>query len=53
MLYYDNNWFSERSKLYAQMSDKDIVNCKKDSTFFQFSQPKGGVIGMDIFAIVR
>ncbi len=49
MLYYDNNWFSERSKLYAQMSDKDIVNCKNDSTFFQFSQPKGGVIGMDIF----
>ena len=49
MLYYNNNWFSERSKLDAQMSEKDIINCKKDSTFFAFGKPNAGWIEMKVF----
>lgn len=49
MLYYEKGWFTERSRVYKEISERDNLFKKLDSTFFYFNSPEAGWIDMEMF----
>lgn len=49
MLYFEKGWFTERSRVYKEISEWDDLFKKLDSTFFYFNPPEAGWIDMEIY----
>ena len=49
MLYYEKGWFAERSRVYKELSERDNLFEKLDSTFFYFTSPEAGWIDMEMY----
>lgn len=49
MLYYEKAWFAERSRIYKELSERENLFKKLDSTFFYFNSPYAGWIDLDIY----
>ena len=49
MLYYEKGWFTERSRVYKEISERDDLLKKLDSPFFYFTPPEAGWIDMEMY----
>lgn len=49
MLEYEKGWFAERSRVYKELSERENLFKKLDSTFFYFSSPDAGWIDMEMY----
>lgn len=49
MLYYQKGWFAERSRVYKELSERDDLFKKLDSTYFYFTSPDSGWIDMELY----
>ena len=49
MLEYGKGWFAERSRVYKELSKRDNLFEKLDSTYFYFTSPDAGWIDMEMY----
>ena len=49
MLYYQKGWLTERSRVYKELSEREVLFKNLDSTFFYFTPPEAGWIDMEMY----